>query len=300
MFRLNLFLFICLFICLSSLFALELKNLCEERIYLNNAVINSFYQLKLEKDLEPVSNYLNDEEPSKPVHEAIINQIYSNRLNLSEIVKQFQSLDPKPKQYRLARARRSPRYLAIVSSVPSMTTEPNTEASVVPNEKITEIPTLTTLQQSEEYIETIDKMQKPINRLRMNLELLESNRISEDWVSKEDLKLELESVNQDMNETQTSVFQNQVLEAFYERPIAMLDGLTVERNQSVYLDDTVTGTLKFSLYIPYHDQNRTLDENCVNISSLPLFYQTETLSSRFKDLSNSQFIEELEKVKNKL
>lgn len=317
MFRLTLF----LFICLSSVFALELKNLCEERAYLNNAVINSFIQLKLEKDLEPVSKYLSEDDPSNPVYEEILNQIYSNRLNLTEIVQKFQSLDPKPEPDALARSRRSPRqeepdpfdensqrvrFLSVTFPTYSTTTEPTittTDAVEEAKMKLSRGYNIPLSVINENIRRSFAKFHVPMKRfwLRLNLERLEKNRISENWMPKDDLKLELESVNQELNElneTQISVFQNQILDAFYERPIAMLDGFTVERNQSVYLDDSAVGTMHFSLYIPSFHQNWKVDESCYNLSSLPAFYRTETLSSSFKNLSNSQFKEELEKVKN--
>lgn len=296
-----------LLLCLSTVVALELKNLCEERVYLNNAVINSFYQLKLEKDLEPVSNYLSDDdEPTKQVQEEIINQLYSNRMNLTEIVENFKRLDTKSLPRPLARNRRWPKQLNYeahlrIDQRPSTTIQPppiTTENSNRPDDEpqINGAPSITTMLSAEDYIESVDKLQKPINKLRRNLELLALNRISEEWVVKEDLKLELDSVNQDLNETQTSVFQNQILDAFYNRPIAMLDDFSVERNQSIYLDDSAVMTLKFSLYIPFYDQNKTLDETCFNLSSLPEFYRTQTLNTSFSGLTNSKFNEELARL----
>lgn len=289
-------LFLVCFLCCSAVFALELKNLCEERVYLNNALINAFYQLKLDKDLEPISNYVNDDGFDGKIVEEILNQLYSNRLNLTEIVQKFHSLNPKTLR-PFIRNIRSPRNRLRAHERTLTTPEPAT-TTVIGDASVEDLrpSAITTLQTAEEYMEKMDKLQQPINKLRRNLKLLELNQIGEEWVAKEDLKLELDSINQDLNDTQTSVFQNQILDAFYDRPIAMLDGLTVERNQSIYLDDTAVGTLHFSLYIPFYDQNRTLDENCYNISSLPLFYRVQTLNSSFSDLSNAQFLEEIQKL----
>ena len=293
-----------LLFCVSSVFGLELKNLCEDRVYLNNALINSFYQLRLEKDLEPVSNYVNDDdEPSKQVQEEIINQLYSNRMNLTEIVENFKRLDPKSSPSPLARNKRWPKqinyelrstYDRISSTVEPPTT---TQKSDHPENEspVSGQPSITTMLSAEDYIESVNKLAKPINKLRRNLELLALNRISEEWVAKEDLKLELDSVNQDLNETQTSVFQNQILDAFYNRPIAMLDDFSVERNQSIYLDDTAVMTLKFSLYIPFYDQNKTVDEFCFSLTALPDFYKSQTLNAGFAGISNAKFNEELAK-----
>ena len=241
MFRLNLF----LLFCLSTVFALELKHLCEERTYLNKDIpANSFYQLEIKKDLEPLSYYVRDGNPSKTAHEEILSQLYSNRLNLTEIIQKLRNLDTKPwfsSSPPSVRRRRSPRgRIGGKASASGLATDPQT----------------------------------PIQWLRVNFERLKWNGIRRDWLVEDVLKLKLESLN--LDEKQISVFQNQTLVVFYDQPIAMFDGFTAKRNQKIYLDRDSIGTVHFSLYLPFNDQNWTINEsNCYNSSSLPTFYRAQ-------------------------
>ena len=227
MFRLNLF----LFLCLSSVLALELKHLCEERLLSNaGSKLNAFYQLKLEKDLEPISNYISDTNPSKAAYEEVLGQIFLNRLNITEIVQKLKSLDANPAPNPSVRRRRSPRGGRIGGRPRGPIGHGRTGAKPAT------------------YIETAaDKLQK----LRSNFELLASNRINEEWLARDDLKAKLALLSQDLDEMQISVFENQTLKAFFKQPIAMLDGFTVKRNQSIYLDSKASGTLHFSIYLPF-------------------------------------------------
>ena len=245
MFRLNLL----LIFGLSTVFALELKHLCEERSWLN-VPANSFYQLKLEKDLEPLSYYIRDEDPSKAAHEEILGQLYLNRLNLTEIIQKLRNLDAKSETEPSVRRRRSPRgrlggkvsASGLAHHRANSTTDPQT----------------------------------PIQWFRVNLERLKYNRISKDWLARDVLRLKLKSLNEDLDEKQISVFQNQTLPFFYDQQIAMLNGFTAKRNQRIYLDDNSIGTVHFSLYLPFNDQYWMINErNCYNSSSLPPFYRAQ-------------------------
>ena len=223
MFRLNLF----LFLCLSTVFALELKHLCEEGSYHHNyehVKFNSFHRLKLKKDLGAFSSYLTEEAPIRDVQEEVLTELFSNRLDLKHFAQKFFS----GSGIQWTSSRSSFRFLS--------------------------------------------KLRNPMDKLAASLRKLNSYCINDDLLNKEELKEKIESLNKQLNETQTNPFQNKGPKFYYYENIATLDGVTMKRNQKIYLDENANATLHISLFIPLLDQNWMADENCYNLSSLPPFY----------------------------
>lgn len=105
------------------------------------------------------------------------------------------------------------------------------------------------------------------------LDDLNKDRLNEYLVPAEDLKRDLSALNEISN-FHKSAFVNELIDVFYEQPIALIDDFTLERqDEQTFLDGSSIGRISFSLYIPY-DSSLTMDsgEACTCDQPLPEFY----------------------------
>ena len=260
-----------LFICLSALFvagsALQLTRLCSERVY-GTGTINSFYRLQSEKTLEPIARYLVDvDHPNYDQYEEVLGSVFVNTSDLFEIMAKFE---------------------------------------LVKNESTPSIKPLGYgFRSRRSWIrpQTVDYREANLRSLKLVFKSLEENRITKELISTSKLAKELSSVQQPQT-NQRSVFQNKFLNVFYKKAIAQFDSLIVQRNQSLYLDDSTTAKLRFSLYIPFYQSGaETVKMNCVgDLGLLPKFYAQETTPAINEDenLIDPEFNEASEIIKETL
>ena len=262
--------------------------------------MTSFYRLQLKKELEPISNYLTEEDPRiRAADEAILKMIHSNRRNVHDIILMMKGLDNSRESVR---RKRSPRGVQQAGGkragdpVRSPSSNPTTpEDSMVdakpkphhlarrsPREgrsggeygrSSVAVPSPSHPMVSKWLVTTDNKNQKPIDILRGIGWRLNDYRLHEGLMSKEELKEKIELLNKELNEKQTNLFQKYDMDIYYKERILTVDEFTVEKNESFNLNDTL-GTLHFSLFLPFYEQNRTVDQNCTNHRSpfLPRFY----------------------------
>lgn len=237
-----------LFICLVGLFvasnALELIKLCSERIYENGKTVNAFYRLKLEKTLDPIHRYMVDaEHPNYDLYEELLSSIFgADMIDLSEIMQRFTVVKNE--------------------SVPSI--KPVSHGYFRPGRR------------AWPRSFPVDHREESLRALKLVFKDLAENRISEQFISTYKLAKELAAVGP-LGALQRSIFRDKFLNVFYKKPIAQFDKLIAKRNQSLYLDDTATATLHYSLYIPMYERNEAVTKSCFStIDLLPKFYTEET------------------------
>lgn len=261
-----------LFICLSVLFVagstLELTQLCSKRLYGADTIVNAFYRLKLSKTLDPIRNYMVDaDHPNYDQYEDLLSSIFVYKSSLSEIIDKFDVVVKN-------------------ESAPSIRSIHGFFQSTRPTRRAW----------PRSY--TFNRAEENLKALKLIFSNLDQGRITKDLIPTVKLAKELNSVGQ-LEAGQISLFRNKFLNVFYKKSIAKFDKLTVQRNQSLYLDDSTVPVLHFSLYLPFRHGGETVKKNCVYTDSLPMFYTNETKISEnenviLRDVEGVQeeFIEE--------
>ena len=250
-----------LFVCLCALFtagsALELTKLCSDRLFENTTTVNAFYRLKLEKHLEPVSRYMvGEDHPNYNMYENLLSEIFDkDQTDLSYIMSKFE---------------------------------------VIRNESVPSIRPMSYRNsfhfQSRRWNQRmVSGREQALHALKLHFQTLDENRLTDYLIEKHNLARQLSSIGK-LGDDQRSIFQNKFLNVFYKKAIAQFDRLHVQRNNSIYLDDSTTkAILHFSLYIPMFDNTEIVKKNCFSaIETLPKFYTEETTSAINEDEVETQ------------
>ena len=107
---------------------------------------------------------------------------------------------------------------------------------------------------------------------------LNENKLSEYLQSIDDLEEDLK-ILREFSRFHKFVFQNELIDVFYEQPIALTDDFNWNRkNEPIYLTNSSIGQVSFSLYVPFYgDLSMASDDQpCTCVGPLPKFYPQES------------------------
>ena len=115
-----------------------------------------------------------------------------------------------------------------------------------------------------------------------NFSQLSDNNLTATYLSYDQLRDNLRALVDDgLEENQTSTFRDELIDVFYEKHLATLDGFKMHRDdQVIFLDEKSSyGVLHFSIYLPFYDlnQTQTIKSNCSCTDYLPKFFSVETV-----------------------
>ena len=216
--------------------------LCHPRLFSTKGEeypINAYYQLKFEKQLEPLSYYFaNDGLERNENREQIIGELITEvfvKLGLCEKVQKLDRTPDRPIEMgelrNHMRTYRRPFAVAKIARTGSVS--------------------------SNNKLELLSEMFHALCNDMLTTELL-----PEDELKRALLVLSNSITSKD----QISTFRNKKIGIFYKRAIASLNGVKSIRNQNIYLDDSTIGIISYSVYVPFYDRNRTRTdkEQCTN------------------------------------
>lgn len=250
---------------------LKLSPLCEERITVDGARVNSFYRIQFTQKLEPIGNftpnatreyikiryhYYDEDFPEfdsvtldfnkqyKKQLKEIYNENFFNNVNNSQLSDKI-----REKQALLA-------YIKEVFRVQKGYINGGMDSQVI--------------KLFDGFIEILGRIRN-LTENRLNLKFLPYNK----------LKAELELLIGDgLSENQVSVFENDFIDVFYEKPLATFDGFKLYRgNQSIFLDENAYGEIFYSFVLPMFDRNYSKNSvlACSSLDSLPKYFSLETM-----------------------
>ena len=251
MFKLVIFLFFVCFLSVGN--PLKLKSLCNERVTKDGThKVNSYYKIKFEADLPPISHYLPEmfgqfdsrmssfvQEFKKHVKEIYCEQ-FMNSTDLTEKIREQQeslnSLKSKYSERRNYQDRVPPQMLLYIDQLDDL------------------LNNMTKLSENNATVTFL-----PPDRLRSKLALL---------------------AEEGLDANQTSTLKDYFLDVFYEKQLVTLDGFRLKRGiHSIFLDESAYGVVHFSLYLPMHDGNKSqnIKSNCSCTDYLPKFFLVATI-----------------------
>lgn len=260
--------FLCFICFLSPGNPLKLKSLCNERVTKDgNHKVNSYLRLKFQGRLNAISYYLPETTPNQQSYvtsfnsqfrkliKEIYNEKFMNSSQLSDKIREKQnSLVFLTNKFRFAPSNglnsdrnRYDRYTG--DYLPSSTLY---------------------------YVTRLENLMNHIYKLSNNnltFEFLQYNYYYNDYNYLLERALQLNG----LDKNQTSTFADELIDVFFEKQLAVLDGFKMyRRDQLIFLDDSSYGVVHFSLYVPFYD-SQNIKSNCSSTDSLPKFFSLETV-----------------------
>ena len=268
--------FLCFICFLSPGNPLKLKSLCNERVTKDgNHKVNSYLRLKFQGRLNAISYYLPETTPNQQSYvtsfnsqfrkliKEIYNEKFMNSSQLSDKIREKQnSLVILTNKFR---------------SAPSNGL--NSDRNRYDRYTGDYLPSSTLY-----YVTRLENLMNHIYKLSNNnltFEFLQyynhndyNNYYNYNYLLERALQLN------GLDKNQTSTFADELIDVFYEKQVATLDGFKIHReDQSIYLDESSYGVVHFSLYVPFFDRNKSqnIKSNCSCTDYLPKFFSVETV-----------------------
>lgn len=276
----KLLVFLCFVSFFSSANPLKLTPLCDERVTKDGKQVNSFHRIQFRGRLDTISYYLPDTTKSQPSYEAsfnsqfrklikeIYNEKFMNSSRLSDNIREKQnSLTFLINQFRFAPSYNNRDY------------DRNDRYSrdYLPSS------TLYDIKRVERLLESLNKLSN--NNLTFdflaNNHYGPSNNYDYNYYGYNLLERTLMQLTR-LDEGQTSVFGDELIDVFYEKSLATFDDFKMNRKNQLFLDEQSYGLVSFSLFVPFHDRNHSqnVKSNCSSIGDLPKFFSLETLPDK--------------------
>ena len=230
--------------------SLQLQSLCGKKSYSKlpgDFSFNSFYQLKLTKNLQPLSHYISEKEVEIIDHSSLHFIFRGIRKFVPALFSKYLSETRKTKRFEM--------------------------------------------EKFDKYLQMQWYGADNFRQLMTIFLSLNANLLSEYLVSAEELREDLKILRNIHNKT--SAFQNELIDVFYQEPIAQIEDFTLDRKQEwTYLDSSSVGRISFSLYVPFYDSSLSMsdDQPCTCAGRLPKFYPQDScgVQPEIKSLTKNQ------------